>query len=436
MRHLTRFSSVYRHRIARLSKPVLVALWCLWCVVPAGAQSRAELERKRRQQEQEIRLTRKMLQETQKKERASLNQLEILSTQIKTRNQLIQTISAEIDVVDTRISELNSTITTLQTELEEMRRQYAKLVQASYKNRNTLDKLMYILASDGFEQAYKRMKYVQQFSAFRQKQVSLILKTQTILLESLNELRNVKEEKEVLLGDKETEKKELEQDKQEEARVLAALKQKEKELVVQLRKKEEAARKLKKAIEDLIAKEIEAARKRAEAERKKREAATGKKEEKPAAGKTTELTLTPEAANLANDFSRNKGSLPWPVEQGFISKAFGTHPHPTLKNITVNNTGIDITTQKNARARAVFRGEVKMKFAVPGMGNAVIVSHGDYYTVYTNLEDVFVRVGDKVSTKQEIGTVMNNEVEEKTELHIEIYKGKTRLDPQEWLFKK
>lgn len=377
-----------------------------------------------------------MLLETKKKEKATLNQLEILNTQIKTRSQLIQTINQEIDVVDTRITELNSTINTLQSEIEQMRIQYAQLVVASYKNRNTLDKLMYILASDGFEQAYKRMKYVQQFSVFRQKQVSLILKTQTILLGSLNELRNVKDEKEVLLGDKETEKKELEQDKQEEARVLLALKQKEKELVAQLRKKEEAARKLKKAIEDLIAKEIEAARKREELERKKREAATGKKEEKTSTAKATELALTPEAANLANEFSRNKGTLPWPVEQGFISKAFGTHPHPTLKNITVNNTGIDITTQKNAKARAVFRGEVKMKFSVPGMGNAVIVSHGDYYTVYTNLEDVFVRVGDKISTKQEIGTVMSNEVEEKTELHIEIYKGKMRLDPQEWLFKK
>ena len=374
-----------------------------------------------------------MLLETKKKEKATLNQLEILNTQIKTRSQLIQTINQEIDVVDTRITELNSTINTLQREIEQMRKQYAQLVVASYKNRNTL---MYILASDGFEQAYKRMKYVQQFSVFRQKQVSLILKTQTILLGSLNELRNVKDEKEVLLGDKETEKKELEQDKQEEARVLIALKQKEKELVAQLRKKEEAARKLKKAIEDLIAKEIEAARKREELERKKREAATGKKEEKTSTAKATELALTPEAANLANEFSRNKGTLPWPVEQGFISKAFGTHPHPTLKNITVNNTGIDITTQKNAKARAVFRGEVKMKFSVPGMGNAVIVSHGDYYTVYTNLEDVFVRVGDKISTKQEIGTVMSNEVEEKTELHIEIYKGKMRLDPQEWLFKK
>jgi septal ring factor EnvC (AmiA/AmiB activator) len=414
----------------------LLLLLCVALCNTTQAQSRSELERKRRQQEQEIKLTRKMLLETKKKEKATLNQLEILNTQIKTRSQLIQTINQEIDVVDTRITELNSTINTLQSEIEQMRKQYAQLVVASYKNRNTLDKLMYILASDGFEQAYKRMKYVQQFSVFRQKQVSLILKTQTILLGSLNELRNVKDEKEVLLDDKETEKKELEQDKQEEARVLIALKQKEKELVAQLRKKEEAARKLKKAIEDLIAKEIEAARKREEVERKKREAATGKKEEKNSTAKATELALTPEAANLANEFSRNKGTLPWPVEQGFISKAFGTHPHPTLKNITVNNTGIDITTQKNAKARAVFRGEVKMKFSVPGMGNAVIVSHGDYYTVYTNLEDVFVRVGDKISTKQEIGTVMSNEVEEKTELHIEIYKGKMRLDPQEWLFKK
>ncbi|MBP6302347.1 MAG: peptidoglycan DD-metalloendopeptidase family protein [Bacteroidia bacterium] len=432
---MTKFRSAFPLRISRLSS-LLLLLLCVALCNTTQAQSRSELERKRKQQEQEIKLTRKMLLETKKKEKATLNQLEILNTQIKTRSQLIQTINQEIDVVDTRITELNSTINTLQREIEQMRKQYAQLVVASYKNRNTLDKLMYILASDGFEQAYKRMKYVQQFSVFRQKQVSLILKTQTILLGSLNELRNVKDEKEVLLGDKETEKKELEQDKQEEARVLIALKQKEKELVAQLRKKEEAARKLKKAIEDLIAKEIEAARKREELERKKREAATGKKEEKTSTAKATELALTPEAANLANEFSRNKGTLPWPVEQGFISKAFGTHPHPTLKNITVNNTGIDITTQKNAKARAVFRGEVKMKFSVPGMGNAVIVSHGDYYTVYTNLEDVFVRVGDKISTKQEIGTVMSNEVEEKTELHIEIYKGKMRLDPQEWLFKK
>src|SRR5262249_49322196 len=145
--------------------------------------------------------------------------------------------------------------------------------------------------------------------------------------------------------------------------------------------------------------------------------AAGKPVAEPKKGNTPELALTPEAAQLAGEFSRNKGSLPWPVEQGFISKSFGVHAHPTLKNITVNNTGVDISTAKNARARAIFKGEVKMRFFVPGMGYAVIVSHGDYYTVYTNLEEVFVKQGDKINTRQEVGIVMLNEVEEKTELH-------------------
>ena len=402
-------------------------------------QSRAELEKKRKQHEQEIKLTKKLLQETQKKQKATLNQLEIIGKQISTRNQLINTIGQEINLTEQHITELEQTIQTLQGDLQALKDQYAKLILVSYKHRNTYDRIMYILASESFDQAMKRIKYLQQITAYREKQAQLIQVTQNTLKESLAELTETKQEKEVLLTNKEEEKKELEEDKKEESKVLISLKNKEKELRKQLLAKEAAARKLKKAIEDLIEKEIAAARKRAAEEAKKKNAGatTPTKGNETKKGATeAEMALTPEAAMLANEFNRNKGSLPWPVEQGFISKSFGVHPHPTLKNITVNNTGIDITTGKDAKARAIFKGEVKMKFFVPGMGYAVIVSHGDYYTVYTNLEEVFVKPGDKVSTKQELGTVMVNEVEDKTELHVEIYKGKIRLDPEEWLFKK
>jgi murein hydrolase activator len=411
------------------SKSLLVIFFLFPLFV--SAQTRAELEKRRRQHEQEIRLTRQLLQETQKKEKATLSQLEALSRQISTRSRLINTIGEELELIDLRIEELTLSVAQLQKDLSLLKDQYARIVKAAYKQRNTYDKLMYILASRTFDQAVKRLKYLQQFSDYRQKQAHLILSTQRILNENLAELRTIKSEKEMLLVEKESEKHELEQDKKEEGKVLATLQKKEKELRKQLQAKEAAARKLKKAIEDLIEKEIAAARKRAEEEARK--AAPGRAPAKPS---RTELSMTPEAVALANDFNRNKGTLPWPVEQGYISKSYGVHPHPTLKNITVNNTGIDITTNKDAKARVIFRGEVKMKFFVPGMGYAVIVSHGDYYTVYTNLDEVFVKTGDKVNTKQEIGTVMVNTVEEKTELHIEIYKGKLRLDPEDWLFKK
>jgi len=429
--------SFFPFRPATLRWSSFLVLLVLSCSL--FGQSRAELEKKRKQHEQEIKLTKKLLQETQKKQKATLNQLEIIGKQISTRNKLINTIGEEIDLTEQYIIELGQTIQTLQNDLQNLKDQYAKLILVSYKHRNSYDRIMYILASESFDQAMKRIKYLQQITAYREKQAHLILVTQNTLKENLAELNHTKQEKEVLLVSKEEEKRELEEDKKEESKVLVALKAKEKELRKQLQAKEAAAKRLKKAIEDLIEKEIAAARRRAEEEARKKAAGTpaitnGNETKKGATA--AELALTPEAAQLANDFSRNKGTLPWPVEQGFISKSFGVHPHPTLKNITVNNTGVDIATGKDAKARAVFRGEVKMKFFVPGMGYAVIISHGDYYTVYTNLAEVYVKPGDKVNTKQEIGSVMVNEVEDKTELHIEIYKGKVRLDPEEWLFKK
>ena len=416
-----------------------ILLWSSLLLVftPAYGQSRAELEKKRRQHEQEIKVTKKLLQETQKKQKVTLNQLEIIGQQIGTRNKLINTIGDEIDLTGKRIIELDQTITTLQADLQSLKDHYAKLILLTYKHRNMHDKIMYILSAESFDQALKRIKSLQLIAEYRQKQATLIVTTQTQLKQNMAELQATKAEKEVLLVDKEREKQELEEDKKEESKVLAGLKNKEKDLRKQLVAKEAAAKRLKKAIEDLIEREIAAARKRAEEEARRKNAATGGNNQVADTKKgSSEMTLTPEAAQLANEFNRNKGTLPWPVEQGFVSKSFGVHPHPTLKNITVNNTGTDITTTKGARARAIFKGEVKMKFFVPGMGYAVIIAHGDYYTVYTNLEEVFVKPGDKVVTKQEIGTVMMNEVEEKAELHIEIYKGKVRLNPEDWMFRK
>jgi septal ring factor EnvC (AmiA/AmiB activator) len=283
----------------------------------------------------------------------------------------------------------------------------------------------------------------------RTRQLKLIKEKTLELNDKKDRLLGVKKNKEVLIDDKEHEKTELETDKKEQQQVFTELKGKEKELMKKLKEQKESIRKLDNAIAEIIAREIEAARKRAaeETARKRKELEEkqklerekaikeGRKPEelKPSANEEKKFTRTAEDERLTSDFSGNKGKLPWPVEQGFVIGGFGAHAHPTLKNVMVQNNGIDISTNKGASVRAVFKGTVKAVFSVPGMEKCVMINHGDFFTVYCHLKDVNVKVGDVVATKQKIGTVFTDEDEDRTVVQFQLWRNTDKQNPELWL---
>lgn len=407
----------------------LLCLLLLFCTIRLSSQTKTELEKRKQQLTKDIEFTSKMLKETQKNKEATLHQLVTLNKQINIRESLIKTISSELRIIEKHINDINRVINTLKAELAELKKEYAAMVIFAYRNQSAYNKLMFIFAADNFNQAYKRLKYLQQFSSYRKKQAEYILDTQRDLNYRIVELENKKKQKNGLLTEEQKEKVTLSKEKLNQTNVAKTLQDKEKQLKKELREKQQAAQKLNKAIEDIIRREIEAARKKAEAEAKARG------EKLPPKGDPGSLTLTPEAQKLSADFTSNKGSLPWPVEKGIIVEGFGEHPHPVLKGVMVRNNGVDIKTTPGASARAIFSGEVSGVIAIPGGQSAILVRHGEYVTVYSNLKTVSVKRGDKISTKQTLGTVFTDEKNAETELHLEVWKGMTKLDPAAWLAK-
>ena len=385
--------------------------------------AKKDLERKRNKLLREIEQTNKQLQQTEKNKNATQAQLDALRKKIKLREQLIGNINSEIGSIGKEISSTGSQIQTLDQQLTQLKKNYADMIRFAQANRNQYQSLAFVFASDDFNQAYKRMKYLQQYSEFRKEQAVSISKTGKELSAKKSELEQQKKEKTGLKVAEEKHRKDLEKEKGTQDKMMANLQASEKTLTKQLQDKIKAKEKLDKAIESIIRKEIAAAKKKA--------VQSGKK------NVTTEnvFSLTPEAQKLSATFASNKGSLPWPVEQGRITDYFGEHAHPQLKNITVKNDGIDIQTTKGGSVRSVFNGEVSGTVNLPG-GSAIIIRHGEYLSVYSNVEDVFVKKGDKVTTKQKIGTVRTSSDDDKAKLNLQIWKGFNKLNPQPWLAKK
>jgi septal ring factor EnvC (AmiA/AmiB activator) len=418
------------------------------------AQSKKELEKKKSQLQSEIKVTNQLLNETKKNKRISLNQLVTLNKKIGIREELINTIGTEINLLGNQINDNQQRIYYLQNELEKLKKEYASMIYYAYKNQSNYDKLMFVFSAQDFNQAFKRLKYFQQYSDFRKNQAALIDSTKKKIYEENANLQEKKQDKNKLLLNEEDEKQTLTKEKQEKEKVLTQLQSKEKQLKKELAKKQSDANKLNAAIKKIIDDELkrvrEEAREAAKAKRKKEKEAAiaaAKKENKTAVTKTikeeeretekeveeAELKLTPEAQKLSNSFAANKAKLPWPVAEGIISSSFGEHEHPVLKGIKVKNNGIDISTKNSAPTRAVFDGVVTGVISIPGAGKAVIIRHGEYLTVYSNLSSVSVGKGDKVKTKQQIGIVLDGE-EDRSEMHFEIWKGSILLNPAQWIY--
>ncbi len=385
-------------------------------------QNKDKLLDKKKAIEEEIAYYKKLLDETKKNKDLSLNQIVLLRNQITKREELIDGINDEIAGLDNIISANNENIKRSNEQLNSMKNEYAELIYNSYKNRNSYDRIMLIFAAKDLNQAYSRIKYFQQYNEYLRRQVSLIQNTKEAISAKNKELEQQKLSKKELLLSSEKEKQKLAEEKATKDKNLKTLKQKESDLKSKLKKKEEEARILKKKIEAAISAEINK---------------SAIKSNKTVTSTTTvKNVLTSEEKLVSDNFMNNKGKLPWPVERGAITGSFGEHPHPVLDGIKVKNNGIDISTTIGASARAVLNGTVSSIVTITNNNTAVIIRHGEFFTVYSNLESVSVSKNQSVSIKQNIGVVYTNTDEGKTELHFEVWQGKVICNPAEWLAKR
>lgn len=380
-----------------------------------GQSDKTELEKKKQQLRKDIAYKNELLDKTAKEKEKSLNQLVLLNTKISEREELIATINSEIELLDTKINDNTELIVSMNNDIKSLKGEYAKMIEFAYRNRSNYNKIMYVFASEDFNQAYRRIRQLQQYTSYRQRQAEAILHLEELLERKNEELQRERSEKESLLVNERKERQQLSSEKKEKQTLYSELKTKEKELRDEIKAKEKEQLAIQKAIEKIIAEEIKKAK------------------EAEGAGADS-WTMTPEAKALANSFTANKGNLPWPVERGVITSRFGVHSHPVLKQIKIRNNGVTISTSQESTARCVFEGIVSQVIVIPGNGKAVIVRHGDYLTVYAKLSEVYVQSGDKVSIKQVIGKVLTQE--EKTELQFEIRKGMNAetQDPSSWLY--
>lgn len=404
---------------------LLPAVFFLVLILPLFAipqAQRAKLEKDKRKIEQEIEYTNKLLEETRATRTTSLNEIVILDNKISRRLELITTISDEITLLNYQITNIYDSVALLEEDLVNLREEYARMIYYAYKNMGLYDRLMFIFASEDFNQAYQRLKYLQLYNEYRRTQAELIRQKQEQLVAKSMELEQGRREKEGLLLRQEEERGKLQAEKSEKNRAVSNLGKKEKELLRTLKEKERAAEKLQKTIEDIIAEEIRLAGERA-------------REESTVTVSSAFKSLSAADVQLSDNFTGNKGKLPWPLDKGMISSTYGEHPHPVLSNVKTKNNGIDILTDRDAEAKAVFDGVVTRVINVPNNNNVVIIRHGEYLTVYSNLDQVYIQKGEQVKRGQPIGKVYFNPDASKTELHFEIWQAKTLMNPQEWLRK-
>jgi len=415
-------------------------------------QNRKELEQKRKQNQKEIEYTNSLIKKTRMEKKNSMNQLLVLNKKISVREELLNTMQSEIQYLDSRIKILIDKIDSLEYDLKKIKSVYAKMIVFAYKTRSTYDKLIFVLSADNFNKTYRRLRYLQYYGEYRQKQIEQIIKTKTEIKNILEQLKEKKTQKEQLKSETEKEKLALSKDKEEQTLVLNSLKKQESELLKKLNSQKKADKQLQESIKALIAEEMRKARE--EAERKAKELAARKAKENASKhnaaenkeavantnktennNKSLEILLTPEEQLVNDKFEANRGRLPWPTERGVILSSYGEHEHPVLKGVKVRNDGIYISTLPGAKVRTVFDGEVSKVLAIPGKNKIVLIKHGNFFTVYSNLNEVFVQPGQKVKTKQSIGTANTDPDEDKTYVELQIWNGNIKMNPELWISK-
>lgn len=391
---------------------IILALSIISYIPPLYAQkkkqTKSQLQSQQKKIERNIKYTKRLLNETKNKKRTSLNQLSLIQKQVKDRKNLINSYGNEIKLIDNQIRFDKENIKQLQAELVTLKKEYANLIYQSYKSRSNYDQWMFLIASKDFYQAMRRMRYLKEYNAYRRQKAQAIEQTQLELKQDIESLEKQKNERLGLLISKESETQELEKDRLQKRSILNNLQQKEKDLRGKLQKQQKEWNKLNKEIQKIIEKEIN-----------------------PNGNRPP---LSPAEVQLSKDFVSNIGKLPWPTKRGNITSHFGKHNHPQL-HIIINNKGVDFSCEKGATVSAVFDGKVVKVLQLPRY-KAILIKHGEYFTVYNKLQQVFVTEGEMVKTNQSIGVVWTDSESGESVLHFELLKQINYQNPEKWLIRR
>lgn len=383
-------------------------------------QDQKQLKREQQKLEKRISNTKKLLSKVKNNSQASLNEIRLIENQIKSREALVNLFDNQVRTAEMKIVQKKIEIKRLRAKLSSLKEQYRKMFLYAYKHRGNYNKVMYLLASSDYNEALRRNRYLKKVAKVQRKQAVLIKQHQQLIYKEINQIDKEKQIKQQALLEKQNERQLIEKDKVKKEKSYQKFKKEEQALVSQLKEDERKKIQLKKQIDAAIRADIakeqarEAARKAEQVKKQEKTPTTTAPTNSPAtaatpAPKRVATPVSTEGAAIGKSFETNRGRLPWPVDNGSVTEKFGRNYHPTLSGIEWNNNGIDITCNKGSRVRAVFEGEVTTVFSVPGAGKVVIVKHGAYRTVYGNLAETFVGVGSKVSTKQAIGTLLNDD---------------------------
>ena len=371
-------------------------------------QTRKELEVRKKNARTEIEKTNRIIKEVSKNQSISLNKIKLLNKQVNNRKELIVNMEEELVMFSIRIQDNEFVINSMEADIEKIKKEYGMLLQSVYNQRPPYFELIYLFSSQNLNQVYKRTLYLRQYSQYRKKQVHLIVQMQNLLDLKNRELIYQKEQKEIILVEIRDENLKLDRDIGKQETYYSNLKKRERELRRDIRRSEEIARKLDIEINRILEEEARKAK--------------------------SIYMLTPGEKLISEEFVKNRGKLPWPTKTGIVTGQFGVHPHPVLRHVKIDNGGIDIATTSGSKVRNVFKGEVMKIIAIPGANQTVIIRHGSFLTVYRNLINVTIKVGDSVDTLQEIGTVYTDHLGgDNTTLHFRIYNEKENQNPELWL---
>ncbi len=399
-----------------MSKLFCVILFFFVALGSGVSQNSDKLKEKEKQLQKKIENTKNLIKLTKNSEQLTIAELAILNHQIAYREELVLNINYQMRKIEDEIESIEMQIVQLENNINILKDEYAKMLQYAYKNRNDEFNLFYVFSAETYTEAYKRMQYIEQYADYRTNQIKKIRETKALLDSNLAQLQSAKNEKVEIASLQEQEKENFLKDQQEQKDALLKLKINEQKYIAQLNAQQKEKEKLQAEINAAIVAEMEKMKKEKEG-----------------------FSLTPEAASLAKSFTSNKGKLPWPVEKGAITTRYGKHQHDQYAGVQIDNKGVDITTEQGAEVRAIFGGSVSSVFTIPGAGKVVMISHGNYRTVYANLQEVFVKKGDKIDTKQKIGKLLPSDTGNVSEAHLEIWKisssSTSTVNPELWILK-
>ena len=397
-------------------------LWfCLTisCVC-VGQRNKNQLQKEKQKNIEKIKETEKILSETAQQKKNSIGELTALNQRIRDQENLITSIKSEIGLLDEDITENNDIISALETDVAKLKEEYAAMLFSAQKASGKITKLTFLFSAESFDQMLMRLKYMEQYGDVRQEQAEVIGRVQKLLSSQVKQTEAIKEQKNTLLTEEVTENNNLTNLKKKQKTVVRSLEKEEKLLKKDLVETKKAIAQLDKMINDIIKEELERVAREAREAKEKRNANTA-----------TAAKIVDAADALSSSFEENRSKFPWPTS-GFVSQRFGRQNHPVLKGIELQNDGINIQTKQDEKVKSIFEGEVRRVAFIPSIGSSVIISHGEYFTVYSGLKEVFVKQNQKVSTNQEIGKIAINS-DGISELRFQIRKSTVALDPQAWL---